>query len=447
MKTHVHLISNNNFLDSLYELNLRAYVGIDLVVHSNRSSLQKEISKKYLGERIFLVSSSKVIDFKETFESLKSDSQNKIYLIGEITNSDLDALGFEVNKIFKNKYDLREMIRAFAKKLNVTAKDMIELNIPDYYPVSSKIFKFLKSSSVDVFNINEGEYALLFKASAAVDVDLITEEDEFLYINANERLKFINHSSVLIIEELRNEELTTFEKVELVSQGAQFVAEQISESEELTTELTEISNLCVKAFKNISSGVPKAKNLIQILLENKDGFIYSHSIFATYISRELISKMPWGSKEQQEKVAFVLFFHDLFLVPIYAKYDAVDEEELLFRDDVTEVDKEVIFDHAYLASNFIRGYPKAPMGADTLLAQHHGSTSGKGFPGIFGDDISPLAKVILISHDIAKHVFENVSDGQKSQAFDKKLIVSKLKERYQRHTYKKIIEAFMDVDL
>lgn len=448
MKPAVHFISNNSFLDSLYELNLRAYVGVDLVIHSNYESFDAESKKTFMNPRIFLVSRDKVLSNEELIKSIYSNDLNKVFIIGERAPSEeKDSLDNDKIKVLKNKYDLRELVRSIARELGITAQDMMKLQVPEYYPVSSKIFKFLKKLSINLYVKESEQFNLVLKAGQEIKDSLDLIEDDFLYVLANERLKFISSTSVLIVEELRHEELTTYEKIELSSFGARFIADQISESEEITSELAEISSLCVKAFAQVSSGIPKARNLIANLLENKEGFLYSHSVLSTYIAREIIGKMTWGSKEQQDKVAFVLFFHDLFLVPIFAKYDTVDEESLLFRDDVTDEDKEVIFDHAHLAANFIKSYPRAPMGADTLLAQHHGSTSGKGFPGIFGDDISPLAKVILISHDAAKHIFENLLKNDKEKAFDKNLIVKNLKEKFTRNTYKKIIDVLAEVEL
>lgn len=448
MKSSVHLISNNSFLDSLYELNLRAYVGVDLIIHSNNESFIAESKKTYMTSRIFLISQDKVLTNLDTIKSLSNSELNKIFIIGErVPNAEKIDLDEDKVRVLKNKYDLRELVRSIAKELSITAQDMMKLDVPEYYPVSNKIFKFLRKLSVNLYSKENNVFNVVVEANEDIGESLDFIEDDFFYVLAKERLKFISSTSVLIVEELRNEELTTYEKIELSSFGAKFIADQISENEEITTELAEISNLCVKAFAQVSSGVPKAKNLIATLLENKEGFLYSHSVLSTYVAREIISKMTWGSKEQQDKVAFVLFFHDLFLVPIFTKYDTVDEESLLFRDDVSDEDKEIIFDHAYLVSNFIKSYPRAPIGADTLLAQHHGSTSGKGFPGIFGEDISPLAKVILISHDVAKHIFENILNKDKEKAFDKALIMKNLKEKFPRNTYKRIIDVLAEVEL
>jgi len=443
METQIHLVSNSNFLDSIYELNLRAYIGVEPVVHSKKEAFQAESKRNILSKRIFLIPENRVHDLFDEIKLLQKNDKNELYVIGDPKKD-----GIEFDHVLKNRFDLRELVRSMARALEITAKDMVKKEVPTFYPIRKAIFKFLTKAPEKIFFDDDKSYECLFEKGEEITSKLDDIEDDYLYVNAADRLSFINRSSILIIDELRDEELTAAEKIELSVQGIQFVANEIYDSEKVSEEVAHISGLCVKTFNDVSNGVPKAKNLIALLLENQDGYVYGHSIFSTYIAKEIISQMPWGSKEQKEKVGFVLFFHDLYLVPIYGKYEgAIDEEALLFRDDISDEDKEIIFDHASLIANMIKTYPHAPMGADSLVAQHHGSPNGKGFPGVFGDDISPLAKVIVISEEITKHVFESLHGEDKKVAFDKKIIKKKLLNKFQRLTYKKIIEAFDQVEL
>jgi hypothetical protein len=67
----------------------------------------------------------------------------------------------------------------------------------------------------------------------------------------------------------------------------------------------------------------------------------------------------------------------MFLSQLYNRYPHLKyEEELLFSDELTEQEKEVVFSLAKLAGEIIHKFPHCPMGADQLIKQHHGVTNG-----------------------------------------------------------------------
>ncbi|MEX0797795.1 MAG: hypothetical protein WD025_00020, partial [Bacteriovoracaceae bacterium] len=261
-------------------------------------------------------------------------------------------------------------------------------------------------------------------------------------------LRFINKASGVVLEELKREDLSDAEKVEITSQGMGIVAEEIFETNEVSDEIAKISLACVESIQGVVQDAPKLKSLLQMLLENKSDFSYKHSVLATYIATQIIKNISWGSTEQQNKVAFALFFHDIYLTPIFRKYpDCVNEEDLLFRNDVTEAEKEVVLDHARLAGQLVKTFPRCPMGADMIITQHHGMTGGKGFAVNFKDDISPLSKIIIVAEDVAIDMLARIKSGNKKKLADKEIYLGRLKEKYRSHTYKKIIDAFESVQL
>ena len=125
----------------------------------------------------------------------------------------------------------------------------------------------------------------------------------------------------------------------------------------------------------------------------------------------------------------------------------MNEEDFLFRSDVTEQEKTIVLEHAMLSGRLVKTFPRCPMGADMIITQHHGMTNGQGFAVNYKDDISPLSKIIIISEDIATDVLSRVKSGDTKNISDNKSYLERLRERYKNHTYKKIIEAFEGVTL
>jgi HD-GYP domain-containing protein (c-di-GMP phosphodiesterase class II) len=447
------LISDNQVINSLYEVNLRAYVGTNVTV------------KESLDAAMSLIEHSPNIDAVICFRELNNED-NAIdkfhtYLTEKGLTIPVIVLGSPANKIansivISNKYDIKGLLKAMAKILEITAQDMANRQVPQYFPIPLHLFSQIEKSHCDIFfrtqkDEFEYDYFTILEKDMPVGDSLAKyhqEGVEHLYIDAKERLHFINKASAAVVGELERDDLTDAERVEITEQAMGIVAEEIFENDKVSENVAEISRACVKAIAKVVKDTPKIKNLLKMLVANKTEYVYKHSVVTTYIATEIIKKISWGSVEQQNKVAFALFFHDIYLVPIFQKYpEATSEEDLLFRDDVSEEDKQVVLDHAKLAGNMIKTFPKCPMGADMIVMQHHGMTSGVGFAVNYKDDISPLSKIMIIAEEVCSNILADIDNTEKKFTINMKAMVEHLNERYRNHTYRKIIEAFEQVTL
>ncbi|MCT4641486.1 MAG: HD domain-containing protein [Bacteriovoracaceae bacterium] len=432
----IFLATTNNFVDSLYEMNLMAYVGYEPTRCTSFSNVFEKSSNISSKKQLIVVSLSVIENLDELIFRLDSCPSLYTLIIGK-TNFEHDRA-----LVVQNKYDIREIIRCSAKLLDVTARDMALKKVPDFYPIPKVIFSKLNESESDIFKKENDEYIRIYKKEDeySYQKDIFATMEEHLYIESKKRLSFINQTSKLIVHELKDKSLKVDEVLKIADEGMNVVANSILKNDKISKEISQISKLCIDAISDIAKSVSKAKKLLEQLLNNQGGYIFNHTVLTTYLAKQIIKNMPWGTKEQEDKVAFAIYFHDIYLVPIFNKYDEVDEETLLFRSDVFEEEKETVFDHAALAGELVRTFDRAPLGVDTLITQHHGDLHGKGFPDFFNDEVSPLSKIILIAEELSKHILENVKENNLSLAYDKSLIKKKLLERFTRHTYKKIIE-------
>lgn len=442
------LISDNEVVNSLYEVNLKAYVDTNVTV------------KKSVDGAIKLIEQMPNVDVILCFKELKSEKdaitklhdflvQNKIN-IPVIVLGSLKENEFSDVLIINNKYDIRSMLRGVAKILQITAKDMALKQVPKYFPVPLKLFSSLKTTDSDIYFAHkkdefEYEYFLIIEKNKTLGDSLkkyIEEGVNHLYVDARERLKFINKASAIIVEALEREDLTNADHIQITSQGMGIVAEEIFENNEVSTEIAKISHACIESIGQVVKDMPKLKGLLKLLMDAKTGYVYVHSVLTTYVASGIIKHMSWGSQEQQNKVAFALFFHDIYLIPIYAKYpEVINEEDFLFNENVEEGDKKIVIEHAHLASQTLKSYPRCPIGADMIITQHHGMTNGQGFAVHFKDDISPLSKVIIIAEDITQTILARLKAKEKDLVAKEEL-VPRLREKYKNHTYQKIIDAF-----
>tara|TARA_B100001971_G_scaffold84647_1_gene78000 strand:+ start:106193 stop:107551 length:1359 start_codon:yes stop_codon:yes gene_type:complete len=451
--SHALLISNNEVICNLYEINMRAYVGTNITIKESYDAAKGLLEHAPDLNAIITLDEDEtdVVQIKELENFLKEKALNvPLIIIHKGKES------FQSKLIIKNKYDIRSILQTMAKILEITAKDMAQRPVPKFFPIPIRLIKTMQETDCDIFyrsqNENlETEYFKIIEANEPIEEKIgkyLDEGVKELFVDSQYRLKFINKASEALMNELNSPDASAEDKVEITSQGHGLVAEEIFESEEISDEVAKISQSCIKAIHETVKDVPKVKSLLAMLVANKSDYIYKHSVLATYVANGIIDNISWGSKEQQEKVAFALFFHDIFLVPIFRKHPkCTNEEELLFDDSVSDNDKETVLDHAKMAGQLIKTFPKCPMGADMIITQHHGMTSGKGFAVNYKDDISPLSKIMIISEHVASHMLTKLENGDKTNFNNKDEIMHQLNNRYKSHTYKKIIAAFSEVDL
>ncbi|GAB4012272.1 MAG: hypothetical protein Fur0010_07990 [Bdellovibrio sp.] len=434
------LFSDHDLINDLYSINLGIFVDAEVIVCPDEATFES-----CLTPDIQLIISLSQVGGKDAglfaLNKIKeSASQAAFILIGEKS----EIAHSEGVETLPGNLNLQLLVRTIAKRFAITAKDMALKDLPDFYPIPIKMFSSIESSPCDVFvkmTRQKEEYAKI----ASSGQNLVNKVKTYLYrgvdtlyIPKDQRVVLANLVSQALNKRLQ-QNLPSNQAIDVVEEGFEFIADQLSQNPKANEEMVKISQNCVKTVQSVIRSTPKIKALLQSLLENKSRFIYMHSVMTTYIANHIIRNISWGSDEHAEKVSFVLFFHDMFLIPVYNKYpDFKYEEDLIFNDTLSDKEKELVLNHARMASEMVRTFPRMPMGADAILQQHHGMNGGVGFALEFKDDISPLAKVIIVAEEFVNLALKAKDDGV-SISIDS--ITNQLRARFTRHTYKKIIET------
>lgn len=438
----VLIISDVELLNQLYVTNLNVYLNANVSVCEKLSEIAKLV-----GENQFdLIITLSTIE-KEDAISIISQFKIPTIVIGE-------------NEKYKNQfqniksyYDLKSILRESAKILNITSQMMMEEEVGDYYPFKIETLKFLKVAPVNLYlemikGNTEKNYTMFLDREKVIHnaiVELKNNNIDSIFVHANSRLKMANAISASIIDFLSlNTSLNIEEKQEVVSTSMFLLASSLV-SEEVSPEILALVNHSTKIMSEIMVEIPTLTKLLKMLLANKNGYVYTHSMLCAYVASFIVKKVPWGGESHIEKINFVLFFHDIALVPIFEKYpNYFSEEDMLFIESISEEDKNLILNHARISAELVTGLKKCPIGADLMIKQHHGISNGVGFATEYRDDISPLSKIIIISEAFIE---EFMQLKNKNESINIELILETLNDRFPKHTYKKIIETLQTIKL
>ena len=438
------VVSDNEILNQLYVTNLEVYLGATVTLVDSTKKACDELKKTRFQVVVTMSMINGHDSAAEIYNFLHQNAHNaKLLIIGKPNKELSDVV------VVPNSYHLQNLIRSCAQILGVTAKEMAEKEVPKYYQIENQFLAKIREVPCAVYlQMNNGQYTMVAKKGDLIGESISRFSKEgvnVLYVNSLDRLLIINLISTHIVEFLRNTEgLETSEKSEALKIGFSFAAASLLGSPEATTEVMNIANACTKVMEEVVNDSPSLKKLMSILNSQRDGYVYTHSILAAYVSNHIIRRVSWGGESHIEKINFVLFFHDIMLAPIYAKYPILKyEEDLLFSEVLTDKEKEVVLNHARMAAEVIVTYKRAPIGADLLIKQHHGITNGIGFAMDFKDDISPISKIVLVSEAFIEEIMK-MRDSNPDYQLDVKKILALLHEKFKKPTYKKIIETLED---
>lgn len=446
------VVSDNEILNQLYVINLEVYLAtkVTLVL-----STQKALELIDEGENFDLIVAMNMINGHEVAGEiheflLKNASATPMVVVG---NPSKEIPGVIV---VQSSFNLQNLLRSCAQILGVTAKDMASLEVPEYYAVNANFLTRLREAPCPIYlqmkkSGEENNFTMIAKKGSdltEVVKKLPLEGIEKFYVNRLDRLQITNQISKILCDFIKNtEHLGVVEKSAALQEGFEFAASEFASNPEVSQEIINIAGACTKVMEEIAKETPGLKQLLQLLNSNQNGYIYTHSILASYIANHIVKRVSWGGESHIEKINFVLFFHDIVLAPIYLKYPTLKyEEDLLFNEELNEKEKETVLNHARLSAEIVMTYKRAPMGADLLIKQHHGMTSGVGFAIEFKDDISPLSKIVLISEAFVEE-YMKAKDNDPNYQIDAKKIIQQLNEKFKKSTYKKIIETLVSLRL
>lgn len=457
---HGLLVTDSFILKDMYNINLKAYLDLTCTIKDN---LEECIQLLEVGVKIDII----IVQSRIQQEQIAKGIYNYL-LARDFEEIPIIVLGQD-NEIARNSgvttveniYDVKSVIKLAAKILRISAKDMAEKIVPDFFPFPIGIFEHLDVTDFDIYHCSE--QGLSHKKDDNTCYIKVIEQGtsprgkvkryqkegiQFLYVKADQRLKFTNFFSQKIISVLEKKNLSAEERVESTQIGYDFVAQHIEEVENVS-DLMEISKQCVSSMDLIIDEQPEIKKLLTNLFNNQTSYSFKHCQLNAFISSHIINEIDWGTKEHREKLTFIAFYHDILLTK--KEMVIIHSNDALKNSTLNDEEKKLVNEHAYQTSLLIQRIPRAPLGADTIIKQHHGMISGVGFEDKkFSNNLSPLAIVFMIAEEYAAAILrsEKIIDGFPNyDSFNHKDTLGYLYKKYPNSNYTRAIVTLEKIKL
>lgn len=438
------LVETKPQLRTLYSLNLNIYAGTEVHLCSDHIDVFDHLKS---DNEINLIITRFSVKDDETAKSitkyLKREERNiPIIVLGNGNSLDPSWI------VLDETPEVRSLVRASAKALGVNAEIMASLKVPDPYPIPIDHFRDIKSLVCDVFesrmeNGNE-VYDLKYKKGFSINsrtVEYLKKNGlDTLYVPAINRIEFATTVTENLITFLGNQNLSVSDRIDMTDQSLIMLSEQMKTCG-LTHSTIRLAQESIMSIEKVVEGSQTLKALLENLSEDKHSFRYMHCQMLTFICHHIVRNMEWGTKEQQDKLGFVAFFHDIVL-------ETDDEARIRDESDIeasvlTPQRKEVVRKHALLAANLVKDFPRLPLGAEIIIKQHHGSRTGVGLSEN-SSGVSPLAIVFVVAEEWVQCVLD-IHDGGRKASKDE--VMKYLRGRFKKKSYLKIVETLSLLDV
>jgi response regulator RpfG family c-di-GMP phosphodiesterase len=428
------LVENNAKIESFYMLNLSTWLGLEILPKKKGEFALKELQT---NKDIKLIVVRRQIEKEESakliIEFLKKENlQIPVIVVGP---------GKEIPGTFatvSNSLQLKPLIQSCAKALNITAKDMSQKVVPDYFPIPVSYFNVIKRSVCPVYSRDIDDpkkYELRIEKLVEIDTALIKKFIEegvtHLFVDKLQRLEFVNNVTAELIHTLSTEEVSPDEELSIAESGMGLLSKKLL-SLGINEETISLAQKNIQLVKKNVKMYPKMAKLLDRLLNNKSSYLFKHTQILTYVGLHIVRNIDWGNPEQEEKISFISFFHDIVLETDEQAQIKTPLE--LKKANFDTAQKTLVERHAQMAAEFVTKFPHSPMGADQIIRQHHGTLNGLGFSEHYGNNVSPMAIVFIVAEEFTRIILK-----REHGPFNKEEMIRELKEEFPTSRFQKVI--------
>ena len=396
------------------------------------------IARNKVGEQVGLI--------KRFIESIEANSIPTVLIsIGQVEIEHDSLIGVLPEKF--NMSELISIVKNYFSGENAS-KDV------SYIPIRIEILELMSKTDFDLFSLlkrpgNDDQYIKKFGAGDEIVglSNLKPKGTKELFLNKRDRLQFTASLTKQISRKI-NIDFNELSELMSVGENVYRLCRKLI-SEQGTNEISYrlINCLADEMVGNLKKTKNNIGEYIYASIEHTTSYSYKHlNLIGTFffISLPYIEMMEEKKELYLSQFIYATFFHDIILekegmAQIHTKKDWMDCE-------FGEKEKNLIRDHAKLASELLSKFPGSSSLAVQIVKEHHGVPSGIGFSDRKVGSLKDESVFFDVIHDFVE-LFINFPPDGSLEIMLKNLIGS-----YQLSVYKNyakilkqgIIETFFE---
>ncbi len=444
------ILEPDEHLLNLLQNNFSSELGAEVIPCSNyleaKNVLEKEknidclLLRSYLGkENLALNVLNYMIHKKYSFKTL---------IWGDIEHSE------EFARCLPEKMKLKDLLNEIIKELDLPVQEINKIEVPDYTPFKLHYFfqinKFESDIYLKIAKKDGDQYVKRILAGDEFDKKLLLKYKQSglneLYVEKQFRHKFwdtLVDNSILRLKELyqQRKNFVNIDNIIEFSNDSYNLSQDLLNSLGLSEQTVKLANISIKSMAETVKSMSTLGPMLKKLLSNKSSYAYKKCHLISLFSYEVIKRIGWFPIDKRNNhfntMVFVSFMHDIVLhdeklLRIHSKID-------LYRSEISDEGKKLVTNHANIISSIVKKYPKAPLGVDIIIKQHHGTTNGIGFSEGNNSNLSKLAIVLIV---LEKFVIRLIDFDSNKDSI--KQIIEEFYEDFSQPSYKKVLDTLIE---
>ena len=321
-----------------------------------------------------------------------------------------------------------------------------------YNAVNLKYFIDIPQINID-FNlysrIKKGDgfdYSIKFAKGTSLssaDIErLITRGIKELFVDTIDYKKTHETLSLNFLRRFKTPNLSIAEKIQLNSDSFEIMLDVFKNSS-MDKFSVEIIKEMIKLLAEFANAAMPLMDFTDSRFKKKLSYGYTHLHLTCILIFQIIDKFSWSKDQSKNKIIYLSLFHDM----------ALHNDRLikLHHNHATEIgklneeEKQVLHNHADVAASVLENIIKAPKELTSIIREHHGLRSGKGFLESLSLGVMPLAMAFIVVEDFTTRYLEHC---EKSETPDKeigKAVLEKdfveMKLKFDKLTYLDVVVA------
>lgn len=315
----------------------------------------------------------------------------------------------------------------------------------DFIPVELLTLERLRklNSSIYLKISSEKFVKVLHPGTEFTDADVKRFSDKSiheLYVEKIEFENFIRDYRKMVFSRLAWDKVKTEEKFEILSDDISLIG-KASRIFGWSPTVVALAQENISNVINLMKSEPKFSKVADLLKNEKNKKLASHTILLTIMLTEVASRMNWASQGTIEKLTFAAILHDVEL----DDDQFADKQTILMAGEITSMkdtaEGHKLLSHPLEGSQLTLNWPMCPSDVDVIIRQHHERPDGQGFPlGLVSYKISPLSAAFIMCEDI---IYKSMIEPD----IDLKEYFASQREYYAREPFKSIYPKVLEIFL
>ncbi len=394
----------------------------------NKADFQKEVSVLILGTKA--TSYTKAISVGEN-----PSTQKLVAQIGYLLGKEAQPVSFEpepepileptVEKQPESEQEEKTTVFVLPKEglKSESPKSEPQKSIQQYHPFHVLYLSHIPPETDVHFGIftrikkGDGyEYSQKIAAGSRLsktDIDkLLMRTGKDLYVKKEEAIVASEFLNKFFLEKFRKTDLDLNQKIIHNSEAYEILLETFKHSsfDKYSVELIKELVKSIDSLMKVNDALAHFKNFIA---HNKISYGYMHTHFTCLLIFLIIDKFEWSKEQSKNKIIYLALFHDLSLgsdrlIKLHHHY--FQEAKNLNEDE-----KQLLLNHADVVANILETIVKAPKELTSLVREHHGLKSGKGFAEAKTIAISSLSMAFIVAEEIVTQYLDLIDKMDKSK--------------------------------